>query len=46
MSDVIYKEESYAVIGGCFNVYKDKAWERIANTRPSGATGAAESFTL
>ena len=24
MSDVTYKEESYANIGGCFNVYKDK----------------------
>jgi len=24
MTDVIYKVESYAIIGGCFNVYKDK----------------------
>lgn len=24
MSDILYKEESYAIIGACFNVYKDK----------------------
>jgi GxxExxY protein len=24
MSDLMYKEESYAIVGGCFNVYKDK----------------------
>jgi GxxExxY protein len=24
MSDLIYKEDSYAIVGGCFNVYKDK----------------------
>ncbi len=23
-ASIIYKEESYAIIGGCFNVYKDK----------------------
>ena len=23
-SELIFKEESYAIIGGCFNVYKDK----------------------
>src|SRR5215471_9111259 len=24
MSDIIYKNESYAIIGGCFEVYNDK----------------------
>ena len=24
MSDLLYKEESYAIMGACFNVYKDK----------------------
>jgi GxxExxY protein len=24
MTDIIYKEESYAIIGACFNVYDDK----------------------
>lgn len=24
MSEIIYKEESYAIMGACFNVYKDK----------------------
>ena len=24
METIIYKEESYAIIGACFNVYKDK----------------------
>ena len=24
MPDILYKEESYAIIGACFNVYKDK----------------------
>ena len=24
MTDIIYKEESYAILGACFNVYNDK----------------------
>ena len=24
MSDIIYKNESYAIIGGCFEMYNDK----------------------
>jgi len=40
MSELIYKEESYAIMGACFAVYQDKGcgflepvWERIANTK-------------
>ena len=40
MAELIYKEESYAIMGACFAVYKDKGcgflepvWERIANTK-------------
>jgi len=24
MAEILFKEESYAIVGACFNVYKDK----------------------